>query len=393
MIYNGFHDINLSALGFGTMRLPTENGEINESLFNEMIDYAVAHGVNYFDTAYPYHNGMSEIALGKALAEYPRDSYYLATKYPGHQISDTYNPAEVFEHQLRKCGVDFFDFYLLHNVYENSIDVYLDERWGIVDYFIEQKRLGRIRHLGFSTHGRVDLLQRFLDITGDKMDFCQIQLNWMDWTLQDARTKVEILNRHNIPIWVMEPVRGGSLCRLPEADEALLKSLRPNESIAAWGFHFLQDIKGVTMILSGMSDMTQMTENIRTFEKAVPLSQSEKYTLLEIAERIKTSVPCTACRYCTSECPMGLDIPVLIDIYNEISYSATTNAIMLLDALPEDKQPSACRSCGRCSKLCPQLIEIPKVMNALSQKLHTIPKWKDICIERDKIAKAMLKQN
>ena len=215
MIYKDFLGIKLSQLGFGTMRLPTlENGEINQPLFEEMVDYAIKNGVNYFDTAYPYHGGKSEIATGLALKKYPRDSYYLATKYPGHQIASEYNPAEIFEEQLKKCGVEYFDFYLLHNVYEKSSETYMDERWGIVDYFVKQKELGRIRHLGFSSHGRYDNLKEFLDYCGDKMEFCQLQLNYIDWTLQQGREKCDLLKERGIPVWVMEPVRGGALAKL-----------------------------------------------------------------------------------------------------------------------------------------------------------------------------------
>ena len=185
MIYRDFQGLKLSGLGFGAMRLPVlADGSVNEHLTTEMVRYAMEHGVNYFDTAYPYHGGMSEVVLGRALSAYPRESYYLATKYPGHQLSDSYDPAAVFEEQLKKCGVEYFDFYLMHNVYENSIRTYTDPRWGIVDYFVEQKRLGRIRHLGFSCHGGLDILREFLDRYGDVMEFCQIQLNWLDWKLQ-----------------------------------------------------------------------------------------------------------------------------------------------------------------------------------------------------------------
>ena len=207
----------LSRLGFGCMRLPlTEEKAIDEAELQRMVDYAIAHGVNYFDTAYPYHGGMSEICIGKALARHPRGEWFLADKYPGHQIASSYHPEEIFEEQLKKCGVEYFDFYLLHNVYENSIGVYTDPRWGILDYFKEQKRLGRIRHLGFSSHARPDTLKRFLDDAGDSMEFCQIQLNYLDWSLQDAKTKYELLTERGIPVWVMEPLRGGRLAALPE---------------------------------------------------------------------------------------------------------------------------------------------------------------------------------
>ena len=391
MIYTDFQSEKLSMLGFGTMRLPTIDGKIDETQLAEMTDYAMSHGVNYFDTAYPYHGGMSEIAIGKALSKYPRESYYLATKYPGHQISDTYNPAEIFEDQLNKCGVEYFDFYLLHNVYENSIDVYLDKRWGIIEYFKEQKRLGRIKHLGFSSHARTECLRDFLNIFGDDMEFCQIQLNWMDWTLQDAKGKAELLNERKIPIWVMEPVRGGKLCKLAEAEEEKLKALRPGESIPAWGFRFLQSIPGVTMVLSGMSNMPQMVENIETFEENKPLNALENDTILNIAESMKNSVPCTACRYCTGGCPMELDIPMLIETYNDLLFAPSTNVSMRLDALPDNKQPSACIGCGNCESICPQSIGIPAIMKDLAAKLETIPKWRDICRERAKEAAELKK--
>lgn len=392
MIYTTFQDKKLSMLGFGTMRLPTlADGSIDETEVAAMTARAMQAGVNYFDTAYPYHGGLSEIVMGRVLAKYPRDTYYLATKYPGHQISDRYNPAEIFEEQLKKCGVSYFDFYLLHNVYEQSMDVYLDERWGILDYFKEQKRLGRIKHLGFSTHAHNDTLARFLDVAGDDMEFCQIQLNWLDWTLQDAAGKVAMLRARGIPIWVMEPVRGGKLCYLTPDAEAALTAMRPDERVPAWSFRFLQDIPGVTMILSGMSNMAQMTENLATFAAPKPLSDMERAKLLEIARDMQTGVPCTACRYCTAGCPQGLDIPTLLATYNELCVDAKTNPVMWLEAQPADKQPAACIACRACEQICPQGIAIADVLGDLSAKLETIPRWSDICRERAEAAKRLQK--
>ncbi len=390
MIYKDFQGEKLSMLGFGTMRLPLNaDGSIDEAQVQEMTDLAIASGVNYFDTAWPYHGGLSEIVIGKALKKHPRESYNLATKYPGHQIASTYDPAVIFEEQLKKCGVEYFDYYLLHNVAESSIGVFTDPKWGIIDYFREQKHLGRIRHLGFSSHGSVDMLRRFLDNEGLDMEFCQIQLNWLDWTLQDAKTKVELLNEHNIPVWVMEPVRGGRLCKLDERDEAVLHGLRPDDAIPAWGFKFLQDIPGVTMILSGMSNVQQMRENIETFSTPDPLTDAQREALLNIAEGMKSSVPCTGCRYCVDGCPMGLDIPLLLSVYNELRFFPVVNASMRLEFLPEDKKPTACLTCGACTQICPQKIDIPKVLKELSVKLETMPKWLDISREREEAAKAL----
>ena len=394
MIYHDFQGLKLSGLGFGAMRLPVlADGSVNEPLTTEMVRYAVEHGVNYFDTAYPYHGGMSEVVLGRALSAYPRDSYYLATKYPGHQLSDSYDPAAVFEEQLKKCGVEYFDFYLMHNVYENSIRTYTDPRWGIVDYFVEQKRLGRIRHLGFSCHGGLDILREFLDRYGDVMEFCQIQLNWLDWKLQDGRTKYELLTERGIPVWVMEPVRGGRLAKLSEAEETQLKSLRPEESIPAWSFRWLQGLPNVKMVLSGMSDMAQMRDNIETFSQEKPLSQAEVNTLYSVAEGMMDAIPCTACRYCCDGCPMELDIPMLLHAYNDLKFAPTLTAAMRMEGLPEDKRPSACVGCGACASVCPQRISIPELLKEFSQALDKAPKWADMCRQREEEAARLRAQS
>ena len=283
--------------------------------------------------------------------------------------------------------MEYFDFYLLHNVYENSLGVYLDPQWGILDYFVEQKRLGRIKHLGFSSHGGVPMLEEFLSVAGQHMEFCQIQLNYLDWTLQNAKEKVELLNRHNIPVWVMEPVRGGALCQLSGENEERLHALRPEEGIPAWGFRFLQDIPGVTVILSGMSNEEQMRQNIQTFSAPKPLSEAETQTLLDIAEGMKDSVPCTGCGYCMAGCPMELNIPMMISIYNDLRVSPVLNAAMRLDALEHNS--SACVACGQCAQVCPQKIDIPTVLADLTQRVEKMPKWADISKAREEEAKRL----
>ncbi len=389
MIYSDFQGKKLSALGFGTMRLPTDaTGAIDEAQVAQMTEFALRHGVNYFDTAYPYHGGESERVMGRVLKNYPRDSFYLATKYPGHQIlSNGYNPAEIFEEQLEKCGVDYFDFYLLHNVYEKSIEVYLDPQWGIIDYFREQKRLGRIRHLGFSSHAGVETLKRFLEICGEDMEFCQIQLNYLDWTLQEAKEKYDLLTAHHIPVWVMEPVRGGKLANLPAETEAKLRTLRPGASDASWGFRFLQGLPNVKMILSGMSNLAQMEDNVSTFAQRLPLTQEENALIMAIAEGMKDSVPCTACRYCCDGCPMGLDIPGLIKLYNEFRINPAVNVGMRVEYLPAEKQPAACIGCGQCTRMCPQNIDVPGALADFAQRLKTIPTWAELCRQREEAAK------
>ncbi len=385
MLYNKYLGMDISRLGFGMMRLPLLPGtqKIDEEQTREMVKLAFEGGVNYFDTAYPYHGGMSEIVAGNILKDYPRDSYYLASKFPGHQIAQSYDPKAVFEEQLKKCRVDYFDFYLLHNVYENSLSTYEDERWGIIEYFKKQKELGRIKHLGFSTHGRVGFLKDFLDKYRDIMEFCQIQLNYLDWTLQDAKAKYELLTERGIGVWVMEPVRGGKLAKLDGASEKRLKAIRPDRSTASWAFEWLIKLPNVKVVLSGMSDIAQMKDNIDTFTRSIPLTDEEDALMLDIAETLKGELPCTSCRYCTEGCPMGLDIPRLINAYNDLLYGGGMNVGMQMETLPEDKLPGACIGCGACAQVCPQKIDIPRAMAEFSEKLAATPKWADICRERD----------
>ena len=257
-----------------------------------------------------------------------------------------------------------------------------------MDYFIEQKRLGKIKHLGFSSHGRIDNLREFLDLYGDEMEFCQIQLNYLDWTLQNANEKYELLTERNIPVWVMEPVRGGKLANLDEESEGKLKKYRPDDSVASWAFRWLQGLPNVKVVLSGMSNMEQVEDNIKTFSSEKPLKKEEEELLYGIADsKLKNSVPCTACRYCCDSCPMGLDIPMLLSVYNDISFEERFIAAMQVEFLPEGKTPDACIGCGACMKMCPQKIEIPEIMQKLSEKLKNIPKWAEICRQRNELAK------
>lgn len=375
MIYKDYQDKKLSALGLGVMRMPVVDGDdarIDEEKAAKMVAYAMEQGINYYDTAWGYHGGNSEIVIGKILKNYPREDFYLASKFPGYDLANMNKVEEIFEKQLEKCGVEYFDFYLFHNVCEMNIDAYLDEKYGVFDYLMKQKENGRIRHLGFSTHGNLDTMKRFLDAYGEHMEFCQIQLNWLDWTFQDAKTKVEMLDEYKIPVWVMEPVRGGRLASLVDEYEQQLKSLRPQEGIPAWAFRFLQTIPGVTMVLSGMSNEQQLQDNIKTYETHQPLNQQEMDTLLGIADEILTKkiLPCTTCRYCISRCPKGIDIPAMIKLYNEHCYTGGGFiAPMALQSVPEDKQPSACVGCRSCEAVCPQQIKISEAMKDFAGKL------------------------
>ena len=225
MIYREFEGLKLSGLGLGMMRLPVVQGrddQVDEARTAEMIDYAYRHGVNYFDTAWGYHGGQSELVAGKCLSKYPRDSYFLATKFPGYDNANMGKVEEIFEAQLKKCQTPYFDFYLFHNVYEGNIDDYLNPKYGILAYLLKQKENGRIRHLGFSAHGSTEVIRRFLDAYRKHLEFCQLQLNYMDWHFQHAEEKVKLVQEAGLPIWVMEPLRGG----LPRSSGSRTKKRR-----------------------------------------------------------------------------------------------------------------------------------------------------------------------
>ena len=377
MLYRDFKGERLSRLGFGAMRLPCvdgDNARPDQAAVDQMVDYALEQGVNYFDTAWGYHAGQSEVVLGRSLARHPRDSYYLADKFPGYDLSNMGRVKEIFERQLEKTGAGYFDFYLFHNVCEMNVGEYLDPAHGILDYLLEQKRAGRIRHLGFSAHGAIPVMERFLEAYGEHMEFCQIQLNFLDWEFQDARGKVELLTRWGLPVWVMEPVRGGKLAQITEAEAARLHELRPDESTVAWAFRFVQGVPEVCVTLSGMSNLDQLRENVATFSEERPLGEEERQALQEVVDDLlgRGTVPCTACRYCTSHCPMGLNIPKLLELYNEAIVTGGSGGFipsMFVGTLPEDKRPAACIGCGSCAAVCPQQIDIPGTLADFAEKL------------------------
>ena len=375
MIYNKFKGLELSALGMGCMRFPCIEGDskrIDIEATKEMVAYAIKNGVNYFDTAWMYHGGESEPVIGEILSEYPRESFYLASKFPGFDVSALERVEEIFEKQLERCKTDYFDFYLFHNVAEKNIDGYTDEKYGIFNYLMEQKRRGRIKHLGFSTHGSLHTIKRFLDTYGKDLEFCQLQINWLDWTLQKAREKVELVASYGIPVWVMEPVRGGAIATLAPEHESKLKALRPDASVPEWAFRFIQSIPEVVVTLSGMSNFEQLAQNIATFGESKPLNDNELAQLSIIADEMiaAKAVPCTACRYCVDHCPMSLDIPELIKRYND--GARTAGGVLdgaALDGIDADKYPSSCIGCRSCEELCPQGIAIADVMSDFASKL------------------------
>jgi len=378
------HDV--SRLGFGAMRLPVDadSGKVDIAETRRMVEFAYNNGVNYFDTAFSYHNGESEIVMGEILKAYPRDSWYLASKMPGHEINPDFDPQFTFETQLKKCGVDYFDFYMLHNVYENSMGVYVDKDLGVIKYLLEQKKAGRIKHLGFSTHARLDTLKKFVEDYGENFEFVQIQLNYLDWTVQDAKEKYEFLTDKGLAVIVMEPCRGGKLASVSQEHERLLKEYRPDESVASWAFGFIRNLPNVKVVLSGMTTFEQVEDNVKTFSTSAYLNGEEMALVKKIAEETSDIVPCTACRYCCKECPMELNIPLLIQMYTDAKLTPTMNLRMSVETLGEGKQPKNCIGCGNCSQVCPQNIDVPGVLKEFADILETIPSWVDVSKERAK---------
>ncbi len=370
MLYRRFKDKDISLLSMGTMRLPVADGKINEEETALMIDAAIKGGVNYFDTAWGYHGGESERVVGKILNKYPRDSYYIATKFPGYDLNNMGKVEEIFSCQLEKTGMEYFDFYLIHNVCEMNIDEYLNPAHGTVDYLLRQKKQGKIRHLGFSVHGSWETMNRFLEAFGEHMEFCQIQLNWVDYKFQKADEKLEILKKLGIPVWVMEPLRGGKLAKDSDAFSGIREKY-PAFSPVEWSYRFLKSTENIVTVLSGASSIEQMNENIRLFSEDDPLSREEMNDLFAVAEKMTAGIPCTACRYCVKDCPMGIDIPGVIEMYNEYTFTGGGFlAPMRIKSIPEENRPSACISCGKCRELCPQCINIPGIMKKFTAEIE-----------------------
>ena len=380
MIYNDFRGDRLSRLGFGCMRFVNDpqTGEIDQKKVNDMFDLAISRGVNYFDTAYPYLGGKSELAMAEALRKYPRDSYYLADKFPGHSLPGPVDNIALFNISLQKCNTDYFDYYLLHNITEWSVKIYESEEYHIIDDIVKMKNEGKIRHLGFSFHGGPELLEEFLNRHEGVFEFVQIQCNYLDWSLQNARRKYEIITEHGLGVWVMEPCRGGKLAVLNEENTAKLRELDEKASAASFAFRFVQGLENVKMILSGMNEVFQVEDNLNTFESYKPLTEKEREVLLEMAEGMKKGVPCTACRYCCAGCPMGLNIPYLLECYNDYKFAESVSASVRIDGLDEDKKPANCIQCGQCAHACPQGIDVPTVLSELAEMYANGPKWEDM---------------
>ena len=358
----------VSLLGFGCMRLPRlhpDKPEIDTELGQRMVDYAYSHGVNYFDTAYPYHEGLSESFIGAALSKYPRESYNLVTKLPTWLINGEADIERYFNEQLQKCGVDYFDFYLIHSL--NAERFELVQKHHMFEHLCELKAKGKIRHIGFSFHDKPDVLERIL--AAHDWEFAQIQLNYLDWELQDAKRQYELIEQKGIQCTIMEPVRGGMLATLtPEAVDCF-KQANPSVSTASWAIRYAASLPNVLTVLSGMTNFDHVTDNVATMEAFRPLSQQEREVIDNAlaAYRKAVTIPCTGCRYCM-DCPAGVSIPEVFAAYNRYATSKSRSMFEeLYHALDAGQRADNCIACGTCLPKCPQHIEIPKHMKQIAE--------------------------
>lgn len=371
-----FNGLEISSLGLGTMRFPCIDGDParpDEAEVGRMIDFALENGINYFDTAWMYHGGKSEEICGRTLRRHSREKFLLADKFPGQLSEAVANVEKTFETQLKRTQLEFFDFYLLHNVCENNIDFYLDDKkYGIVSYILKQKAAGKIHHLGFSCHCSVTTLKKFLERYADIMEFGQIQLNYLDWHLQQGEEKVALLRQYGLPVWVMEPLRGGALANPAAEYKTEMQTISTGAVPHELAFRFLQSIPEVKVVLSGMSNMEQLQDNIRIFSKPELLTPQQFENLIKLGDKMTANmgVPCTACRYCIDKCPQKLDIPFLLSQYNEHKVSrGSWIAKMMINKLDEAKRPAACIACRNCEKICPQQIKISEALKEFSTDL------------------------
>ena len=370
-------------LGMGMMRLPVldENdfSSVDYEQVNEMVDFFMESGFNHFDTAYPYHEGLSEVAFRKCVVErYPRDSFKVADKLPLFSITEESQLEPIFSEQLERCGVDYFDYYLMHNV-----SGYSEAGWLDVDSFSfanKKKEEGYIKHLGLSTHADAEFLDNMLTFHPE-MEFVLLQINYLDWEDEGIQSKkcLEVARKHGKPVMVMEPFKGGFLADVPKDAEKIMKDYNPDASVVSWAVRFVASLDDVCVILTGASSIDQMKENIAEFNNFTPLNDEEYKIIEEVAEIINSNitVDCTKCRYCVDSCPEEIDIAKIFDLYNKHKilgsddWSQPGNAYLNYSKLDGVGIASDCIECESCIEECPQQINIPEVLKDVAETFET----------------------
>ena len=364
--YNTQLDMALSPLGFGVLRLPIcVDGSFTIEV-HKLLSEAYERGINYFDTAYNYIGGHSEELVRDALvANYPRESFFVADKLPVWLCASIGDMEKIFRIQLKRLGVDYIDFYLLHGLNRARwTDAY---SMGVLDFLEKKKYEGYVRKVGFSFHDELPILKLILDEY--KWECALLQINYYDWVVQKSKEKYNLLTENNIPCFVMEPVGGGRLVNLPKNAEKLIKSKHPNDSSASWALRFAASLPNVAVILSGMSNKEQLSENITVFSPVAPLSDSEQAILNDVLVMLNgfNTIPCTSCRYCLDDCPSGIAIPQIFQIFNDykIFNQASTLKLDYLTVIPESQRIDKCKHCNKCIDLCPQRIDIPSELRMI----------------------------
>ena len=364
-----FKNLSIPLLGFGCMRFPTKGDEIDLPELEKMVDYAMACGVNFFDTAHFYMQGRSETTMGEMLKKYDRSSYFLSTKNPIKLLESKNDVLKIFDGQLKKCQTDYFDFYMAHNINKDTIENY--KKFDVYKQLLPKKQEGKIKNLGFSFHGDVDMLKEI--VKERDWDFCMLQLNYYDWDVSRVGEMYEIATKANIPIMVMEPLRGGGLCALTPAAQTLLEKHCPNETPTSYALRWLASKENVFTILSGMSKFEHVKENIDTLSTSYkPLTSDQEALSKKLVELIRAQgeVDCTVCKYCIDTCPRGVNIPEIFAMYN--TYKIFRNSHLLTRAyegLKKSERIDRCIDCGACISHCPKGLNIPKILRQVQNEL------------------------
>ncbi len=365
----------MKKLGFGTMRMPLNNPkdetDVDLTQVCQMVDSFMEQGFTYFDTAYMYHNYASEKVVKKVLAErHPRESFILASKLPTMMLKEKEDMERIFQEQLDKCGVEYFDYYLLHCLNAHNYDIC--KKLDCFSFVQQKKAEGKIKKIGFSFHDRAEVLEQILS-EHPEMEFVQLQINYLDWESENVQSRkcYELARKYDKPIIVMEPVKGGTLAKLPDQAETLMKQHAPELSIASWAVRYAASLPGVFMVLSGMSDMQQMLDNTSYMKDFKSLDTEEKKLLEKVLEIIHTSIaiPCTGCKYCVEGCPKDIPIPDYFKLYNSYAkFAEGSHTRGRYEQLTKEHgKAEDCIGCGNCERHCPQNLQIIDFMRKVSE--------------------------